>query len=187
MFDIIDGKVVLDAEELAIPVFKQIYNSDKTKDKQIAFNKISYIIFMYKWNNNPYTSIIDEEVRSKVLKKELFDDENWKPDELVKQGIERYKQFINTFSLQFLEQNILGATKLMDYYSRVNWDEVDKSGKPIYSSRDLAANLEKAGGILRSLESLKDQVRKEELQMIRTRGNNEVHSYEDAHSMKAFQ
>jgi hypothetical protein len=186
IFDIIDGKVVLNADELSIPVFKKIYDNDKTKDKSNAFNKISYIIFMYKWDS-PYMSYIDKEVRDRIVKKDIFGDENYQLDNLTKQAIDRFLDFQYTISLQFLEQNIEGIKKLMDFYKMIDWSETDKSGKPIYSSRDLAANLEKAGGILKSLHSLRDQVRKEELEVSRIKGGNQIDLYEDLNSFKSFQ
>jgi hypothetical protein len=186
MFDIVDGKVVMNPEDLAIPPFKKIYDSDKSKDKEIAFKKISYIIFMYRWKS-PYASLLDEDLRSRVIKKDLFDNEEYELDTLMKDAIERYKQFIYTFSLQFLDQNMLGAKKLMQFYEMINWDDTDKSGKFLYSDRNLAANLKEAGNILRSLESLKDQVRKEELETTKIKGGNEVGLYEDAHTLNSFQ
>ena len=184
-FDIVDGKVVLNADELAIPAFKKIYESDKSKDKVDSFNKISYIVFMYKWDS-PYASILDEETRNKIIKEELFGNENWEPDELTKTAIDRFRQFQDTFSLQFLEDNMLGASKLMQYYRMLDWNDIDKMGKPIYSSRDLASNLEKAGGILKSLHTLKEQVRREELELTKIRGGNEIGSYEDARSLRSL-
>lgn len=185
MFDIVDGKVVMNPEDLAIPVFKKIYDSDKSKEKETAFKKISYIIFTYKWNS-PYAAYIDFDTREKMVKKDIFDEEDWEPDNLTKEAIERYKDFLNTFSLQFLDDNMLGAKKLMEFYKLVNWDEIDKTGKLKYSSRDLASNLKEAGNILKSLESLKLQVKKEELEINRVKGGNEINSYEDAHSLKQF-
>jgi hypothetical protein len=138
---------------------------------------------MYKWDS-PYMSYIDEEVRDRIIKKDVFGKEDYKLDDQIIQAIQRYRDFQHTFSLQFLEQNVEGAKKLMNFYKRIDWDETDKSGKPIYSSRDLAANLEKAGGILKSLESLKEQVRREELETSRVKGGNIVDLYEDLTSFK---
>lgn len=183
LFDIIEGKVVLNADELSIPVFKKIYESDKSKGKKDSFNKISYIIFMYKWDS-PYMSYVDEYTREKIVKKDIFGDDNYKDTPDVIEAIKRFKDFQHTFSLQFLEQNMEGAKKLMDFYKRIDWDETDRNGKPVYSSRDLAANLEKAGGILKSLEALRIQVRKEELETSRVKGGNVIDLYEDVTSFK---
>jgi len=185
MFDIVDGKVKINADDLAIPVFKKIYDTDKSNDKTPSFNQISYIVFMYKWNS-PYAALIDEEVRDRVIKKDIFGDENYQIENIVKEAIPRYKQFIHTMSLQFLERNMLGAQKLMQFYEMINWDEVDRTGKFKYSARDLAANLKEAGNILKSLESLKEQVRKEELETANVRGGNQINMYEEVHSMNAI-
>ena len=186
LFNIVDGKVVLNTEELSIPLFKQIYEKDKTKDKQDAFNKISYIVFMYKWDS-PYASIIDEKDRDRILKKDIFKIEDYKLDDITLQAIERFKQFQYSFSLQFLERNMLGAKKLMEFYEMINWTEVDKTGKFKYSDRSLASNLKEAGNILQSLEKLKEQVRKEELESVKTRGSHEVFDYEDAYTLRGLQ
>ncbi len=186
LFDIVDGKVQLNSDELSIPIFKKMYESDKSKDKQDAFNKISYVIFMYKWDS-PYMSYIDEDVRERIVKKDIFGKEDYEIDDLTKQAIERYKDFRHTFSLQFLERNMLGARKLMEFYEMINWTEVDKTGKFKYSDRNLAANLKEAGSILKSLESLKDQVRREELEVNRVKGGNQIDLYEDPNSFKVFQ
>jgi hypothetical protein len=185
IFDIIDGKVQINAEELSIPVFKKIYDNDKSKEKLDAFNKISYVIFMYKWDS-PYAAYIDTETRNRIIKKDIFGDENWEPDQVVKEAIKRYTDFLYTFSLRFLDQNMLGAKKLMEFYELVNWEEVDKTGKFKYSARDLASNLKEAGNILKSLESLKEQVRKEELETTNIRGGSEINLYEDPHSMSTI-
>src|SRR4030066_1140243 len=95
LFDIIDGKVVLNADELSIPLFKKIYESDKSKDKKDSFNKISYIIFMYKWDS-PYMSYLNEEVRDKIIKKDIFNNEDYKLDDLTKKAIDRFRDFQHT-------------------------------------------------------------------------------------------
>jgi hypothetical protein len=185
LFDIQDGKVVLNPDELSIPAFKKIYESDKTKDKKDAIAKISYIVFMYKWDS-PYMSIVDEDNRSSIIKEEVFSNANYKIDKLIEDAIDKFKLFQHTFSLQFLEDNMTGASKLMEYYRLLDWSETDKAGRPVYSSRDLAANLEKAGGILKSLHTLKEQVRKEEVENTRVKGGSEIGSYENVRSLKSL-
>src|SRR5208283_1888257 len=125
LFDIQDGKVILNPNELSLPAFKKIYESDKTKDKTHAIAKISYIVFMYKWDS-PYMSIIDEDKRDFILKDEIFEDSNYQLDNQTLDAIDKFKIFQHTFSLQFLEDNMLGASKLMEYYRLLDWSETDK-------------------------------------------------------------
>lgn len=185
LFDIVDGKVVLTIKELILPPFRKIYEADKTKDKVDAINKITYIIFMYKWNS-PYAAYLDSDIRNKYICKDIFNDENWKPDILTKDAIERFLAFTNTLSIQYLQNNIDSIKKVMDFNTRVNWDELDKTGKLLYSVKDLQSNIEKAGNTIKSLQTLIEQVRREELESSRTRGGNEINNYEDVHSMRSI-
>lgn len=177
IFDLVDGNVVITADALTIPAFELLWNNDKTKGKETATKLIKYIVLMYKWDS-PYSSYIDEIQRHKKLAQEMFNDEKWQPNDITKNAIEMYKRFQDTFSLQFLEANMYGAKKLMEYYYFVNWEEEDKMGKPKYSNTALAANLEKAGGIIKSISTLIEQVKKEQMGPEKSRGGAEISYFE---------
>lgn len=177
IFDIVDGKVVVNPYELAIPAFKDLYEADKSKDKHNALDAIRYIVFMYKWDS-PYSSYTEEDERSRVLKKEIFKNESYTLDTLTEKAIDAFKRFQYTFTLQFLEANLHGAKKLMESYYNINWEEEDKSGKAKYSSKDVASNIEKAGGIIKSLYTLQEQVKREQLDKSVSRGGSEINYFE---------
>lgn len=177
IFDIVEGNVVITAEALIIPAFELLWKNDKSKNKEVASKSIKYIVLMYKWDS-PYASYIDDNTRHKKLATEMFGDEKWQPDTITKEAINMYKTFQNTFSLQFLEANMYGAKKLMEYYYFVNWEEEDKLGKPKYSNTALAANLEKAGGIIKSISTLIEQVKKEQLGPEKSKGGAEISYFE---------
>ena len=48
MFDIKGDKILLNTDDLAIPAFKDYYNS--AKDKSQALKMMEFIIWRYKWN-----------------------------------------------------------------------------------------------------------------------------------------
>lgn len=50
--DIIGGKVVIHPDMLAIPIFRELWESDKD-DKEYATKVISYIVLNNKWDS-PY-------------------------------------------------------------------------------------------------------------------------------------
>lgn len=177
IFDIVEGKVVINPHELAIPAFKELYETDKSKDKHNALDAIRYIVFMYKWDS-PYASYTDELERSKVLKKEIYKDERYTLDTLTEKAIEAFRRFQYTFTLQFLEANLHGAKKLMESYYNIDWEAEDRSGKSKYSSKDVASNIEKAGGIIKSLYALQEQVKREQLDKSVSRGGSEINYFE---------
>ena len=89
MFDIKGDKIQLNTEDLAIPPFKDHYNS--AKDKQQALKEIEYVVWLYKWNT-PYEAYpIDK--RPFVVAKDVFKNEKYIPSESVKQLAQRFLEF----------------------------------------------------------------------------------------------
>lgn len=75
MFDIQGGKIKLSTQDLAIPPFKQHYNS--AEDKSQALKEIEYIVWLYKWNS-PYEAYPEKD-RPSIIGKDVFNDEKYKP------------------------------------------------------------------------------------------------------------
>jgi hypothetical protein len=86
MFDIRGNKILLNTDDLAIPPFKNYYN--EAKDKSLALKEIEYIVWLYKWNT-PYEAY-PENKRASIVGKDVFNDENYKPTEKVKELIKRF-------------------------------------------------------------------------------------------------
>ena len=63
-------------------------------------------------------------------------------------------------------------------YYNIDWELEDKSGKSKYSSKDVASNIEKAGGIIKSLYALQEQVKREQLDKSVSRGGSEINYFE---------
>ena len=47
LFDIQQGKVVMNPTILWVPEFRTLWDRDKSKHKEQAVNEISYIVFLY--------------------------------------------------------------------------------------------------------------------------------------------
>jgi len=75
MFDIKGNKIELNTQDLAVPPFKDYYNS--AKDKAEAIKEIEYVIWRYKWNT-PYEAYPEKE-RSQRVAKDVFNDEKYTP------------------------------------------------------------------------------------------------------------
>ena len=69
MFDIIQNRIQLSTDDLAIPPFKDFYNN--AKDKQDALKKIEFIVWRYKWNS-PYEAYPEKERTWRELKMYLM-------------------------------------------------------------------------------------------------------------------
>jgi hypothetical protein len=75
MFDIQGDKIVLSVDTLAIPPFKDYYNSHEDKDK--ALKDIEYIVWLYKWNT-PYRAYPIDERPSRVAV-DVYKDDKFQP------------------------------------------------------------------------------------------------------------
>lgn len=91
-------KVVISEEALSLKVFKQIWNRDKSNNKDRALSELSYVYFMVDPRSD-YQYIIDEEERSKAIIKGEGLSNKWKPDKLVKEAMQFYSSFKPTAAL----------------------------------------------------------------------------------------
>jgi hypothetical protein len=178
-YDIEGGKVVLQPEFIAVPQNKVIWDRDKTKNKHKAYNELSYVVFL-RDNTiyNPYRSMAEDE-RERILKRDVLGKEDYVVDEKLQKAIDTFTKLKETTSSRLLKSAKIAADKLADYFeNKVNFDELDVNGKPMYSARDLASNLGAVGKIIESLKKLEDQVIKEQADGGLARGGLEIGDFE---------
>ena len=171
LFDIVGGKVVIHPDAIGIPCFKKVWDTDKP-DKEHSSKVISYIVLMNKWDS-PYVQSMDEDSRVLKLKKEIFDDENYKltTEELICE--DEYKTLLNTRALQMLNNMRLKLDSVSKYYKESLDDTLDEK-----KIKDLLAGMTSVGGVLKSIDSLETMVKAEELAIGKVKGDAKVNPYE---------
>lgn len=120
-------KVVVSEEAFAIKVFRQIWNRDKTVNKDKALSELGYIYFMEDPRSD-YQYIIDEEDRSKAIIEAEGLSKNWKPDKLVKEAMAYYSSIKTTSSLllEDLRATIDNIRRSLKTFSFENLEEKDR-------------------------------------------------------------
>ncbi|MHA1198101.1 MAG: hypothetical protein ACTSQF_01905 [Candidatus Heimdallarchaeaceae archaeon] len=177
LFDILDGKVVMNPQALAMPEFKTIWDRDDSEEKDQAYREISYVVYLCdESSNNPYRAYRIED-RDKVLKQDFMGGSKWKADGDILKAVKKHKEATQTTNSRLLRSAKNASEKLSEYFDTVDFSELDKDGKPVFSSRELAANLKEVGGIVKSLGILEDLVKKEQSESI-VRGGGEIGFYE---------
>jgi hypothetical protein len=73
-----------------IPQFKDLYVSDKSKNKTNYAKQLAYIYFMCEFTDNPYYKMVNKE---EELGKQYMGDGKYKPDKKVQACIDVYKKF----------------------------------------------------------------------------------------------
>ena len=178
LFDIVNGKVVMNPQTLVMPEFRCLWDRDKSKEKYKAILEISFVVFLCDESiSNPYRAY-KEGYRELELKKDFIGDETWEPDKEIKTAISKFKKSTQTTNTRLLIKAKSGAEKLADYFDDVDFSIKDKDGKSRYSARELASNLAAVGSIVKSLNQLEEMVKKEQLESQTVRGGGDIGFYE---------
>ena len=169
MFDIRGDKISLNAEDLAIPPFKDYYNN--AKDKSLALKEIEYIIWLYRWNT-PYEAYpIDK--RASIVGKDVFQDEKYVPTAELKQLAKRFNEFQETPGTRLLSASQTAAEGLiaaLNDYSQGNMD-IDTAIKVTRILKDV-------GSIVKSLDIAMKQAKAEQLETGKVKGGGVIGLYE---------
>lgn len=175
LFDIIQSKIVINPNILAVPQISKIWNRDKSIEKEKAYKEISYIVFLCDYNS-PYKDL-SEEVKEKTIIKDIFNNEEWKPDNVIKEAMNKYEQLQETRHLRMLRSYEHIEDEITSYNNKVKLDAVDDFGKPLYNIKDIVQSTEKIGNIIKSISILNKQV-KSEIEERSARGQSEIGLYE---------
>lgn len=171
LFDILGGKVIIHSDALGIPCFKKVWDADKA-DKEHATKVISYIVLKNKWDS-PYVQSMDADTIESKLKSELFGDKKYKlttDEELCEK---QYISFCHTRTLEMLDNMKLKLDSISKYYKESLDDELDEK-----KIKDLLSGMTSVGNVLKSIETLENMVKAEELSLGRVKGDSKVNPYE---------
>lgn len=169
MFDIRGNKIILNTDDLAIPPFKNHYNS--ATDKQQALKEIEFVIWRYKWNT-PYEAYPENE-RTQRVAKDIFENEKYTPTAEVQELAKRFNEFQETPGTRLLSASQTaaeGLIKALNDYSTGNMD-IDTAIKVTRILKDV-------GNIVKSLDVAMKQAKAEQLETGRVKGGGTIGLYE---------
>jgi hypothetical protein len=190
---IIENNIVKPTTEvLLISPFREIWNRDSSEGKEFALKEFAYIEFMCSpKKTNPFYGYQEDERSDKIIAN-IFKGNSqvivrgdtevlYEPDMLVVDGIDTYRGFLKSasFSLSFLEACILGANKLIDFFTTVDLDERTKSGGVVYKPADVTKALSDAFNVVKSLNAFKEKVEQELYENTKLKGDIEINPLEE--------
>lgn len=181
LFDIENNVVVFAPQTLAIKEFKDIWDKDKSKDKNMAFKEMSYIFYKHDYRS-VYSRYFEEEREIRII--EDLQLVNWKADSKVKTAEDKYKELSKTQSMGLLEDAEFSIEQLRFYFRNINFIKVDNNGKPLYTAKDLMANIKQLGQVIKGIKELKEEIKKEEQSSNAMRGGREKSAFEDPDIIK---
>ena len=143
LFKYKEYKVTISEEALALKPFRQLWNRDKTINKNKAISELSYVYFMEDPASD-YQYLVDRDERSKAIIEGEGLDSKWKPDKAVSEAMEFYASFKTTSAL------ILEDTR-----------KVAEKGKPIYNVSSIISAIKQVPQLVKELAEAERIVAKE--------------------------
>lgn len=174
----VESNVVFPNEEtLLIYPYKDIWERDTSKGKELALKELAYIEFMSSLlATNPYSGYT-EDLRKEVIVKDIFKGEVWSPDELVLAGVEHIKDFQTKASPSYrsYQSAMLANDKINEFFKTVDLTRTNyKTGLPIYKPKEITSALLDVDKVTASLDSLRKKVEEELFEAVKVKGQKEI-------------
>ena len=169
--------VIVEPEALMLAPFKAIWDRDKSKDKHVAMQELAFIYFMGDPRSD-YQFLIDEEERVKEIKKGQGMPEKCKPDNIVKRALTFYNSF-KPSSAGLLEDTRVAVNKLRQLLRKIDLEEKDDKGKPVYTLNTITATIKQIPGLVKDLDEAERTLSKDIINESRARGSQSKALYED--------
>ena len=170
-------KLNISEEALLLKPFKEIWQRDKSKNKDKALQVLGSVYFISDPRSD-YQYLVDEEERSKAIKEGEGIDSKWKPDKVVLDAITFYKSFKPTSAL-LLEDTRFAVDKLRKLLREIDLTKVDDKGKPIYTLNTITATIKQVPSLVKDLDDAEKAIAKESMVAGKMRGQGEKTIMED--------
>jgi hypothetical protein len=167
-------------ETLLITPYKEMWERDESKGKEIAIKEYTFIELMAsKKHSNPYAGLSDNE-RFERLKLMLFTPE-WVMDKLIEQGLSLYVEFQQEASPTYSYYlSVLTATeKMKQFFNEFDMTEKnERTGLPVYKPSDITRALNDTDKVLQNIHNMKEKVEQELFETTKTKSNKTINPFE---------
>lgn len=166
-------KIVISEEAFALKVFRQIWNRDRTANKDKAVMELGYIYFMVDPRSD-YQYLVDKEERSNAIIEGEGLPANWKPDKLIEEAMEFYGSMKSSAAL------LLEDTRyLVDRYRKKLRECLDDEELEVKDLKDAGALIKNIPDLVKALDEAERAVASEMRNSGKMRGQGEKTIMED--------
>ena len=167
---IVNYKLEVEDELLLLKPFKEIYKSDKSKDKIKFFDFLTIVYYTYDPRSD-YNYITNEEERLKeVCESNGLDIPKFNQKEL--DCIELYKQLTTTISSALLKSTRVAIGKVQEFLENLDMYATDDKGKPLYGINTVTSAIKQIPSLVKEVLEAEKIVAKEIEESGRARGGN---------------
>jgi hypothetical protein len=169
--------IKIEPEALLLKPFKQIWERDKSENKERAMMELGYIYFFCDIRSD-YQYLVDEEERHSAIKESEGFPKSWKPDKMVLEAMEFYNSFKSS-SVLLLEDTRYSVYKLRQHLRKIDLDQLDDKGKPVYTLNSITSTIKQIPALIKDLEEAEKAIAKEAIVAGKMRGSGEKTIMED--------
>ena len=176
--EMINYELVPTQECFLIKPLRQLFNADRSKNKEKFMQQLSVVYFMADPRSS-YNYITDDAERLKLIKEQEGLPEDFKIDTKLKEAIENYRKHTLTTSVLLLEDARTAADKIRTFLRDIDLTKTDPKGKPLYTVNTITAALKQIPQLAKDLKETEKIVEKEIAEEGKARGGYEKTVYED--------
>lgn len=152
-------RVVISEEALALKPFKQLWNRDRSLNKDRAISELAYVYFMEDPASD-YQYLVDREDRSNAIIEGEGLGNKWKPDKMVIEAMKFYASFKTTSAL-ILEDTRKVAENLRKALPTLDITEEDDKGRPKYTIASITKAIRELNVLVKELAETERVIAKE--------------------------
>lgn len=171
LIELVDYKVEPSEELFLIKGFRDLYNEDKSENKEQFFQMLSYVYYMADPRSSLSYVTDDKERMGYVLEQEGIKNLDKKKANIL---IEEYKRHIITSSYLLLQDTKLAVDKVREFLRDVDLRAVDDKGKPIYTINSITSAIKQCTDLTKTLREQEIIIAKEIDDSTSVRGGTET-------------
>lgn len=165
-------------EALLIKPIRDLYNKDKSKNKEKFLQQMS-VLYFYADPRSTYNYIVDDEERLKAIIEQEGLPEDFKITEDLDNALQEYKKHTITTSYLLLQDTKIAVDKVRQFLREVDLTAVDDKGKPLYTINSITQAIKQIPQLSKDLLEAEKIVSKEIEEQGRARGGNNKTLFED--------
>lgn len=169
-------KIVISEEAFALKPFRQIWQRDKTANKDRAIMELGFIYF-YCDPRSDYQFLVDDKERLEAIKEGEGLPTKWEPDKVLIEAMEFYKSFKPISAL------LLEDTRFMVNKFRTKLRELDFDNLEVKEFKEVTAIVKQITPLIRDLDEAEKALNSEMRNSSKMRGQGEKTIFEDGLSM----
>ncbi len=131
IFELKNYIVTFAPQALMLAPFKEIWDNDKSKDKEKAVKELSYVFYMSD-DRSDYMYILNEDERKEAVIRDLNLEPGWIIPQYINEAMAFYVEASTTTSTQMLKSTRGVIEKISKFLDDIDVNERDKNNKPLF-------------------------------------------------------